>query len=199
MLVIIIFLVSLAVIRNKPEKKEEQNTFEISCLGEKYSINEDKCIGFSKEQVQDFVNKITAATHNVEKTFKQESDLTTKDLQLTVWFQKYKIEGNKACTSKDFEDTIKSIYNISFNLHGFLENTLDYSDNTYKFKDIKYKDFQVPVIDHIEQNGTNTYKVIYTLTNPAGYHKKQVKYVATFNKQNNNFYIKTITEYSLQG
>lgn len=193
--IIIILLVIIAIIRNREPQEKVPKDYKISSFGENFTIYSKSCAGLSKKEVQDITNKIFCANHNIEKTFYEASELDAKDLQLTVWFEKYKVEGKKSCTAKEFEETLKEIYNIDFSAHGSLENTIEYSNGKYKFLDLDYEKYQSPIIEEIEINSDNSYTVKYSLTNKDSYFIHEIKYKAILKNAGNNLYIDSITEF----
>ena len=197
-IILIIAVVAFFFMKMKTKKNEnEEEYYSIKIMNEKYDIDPIACKGLKESQVQEIVNEIFCANHNIARIFYSTTDLTNKDFQMAVWFKKYIIEDKKTCSKEEFEQTVKDIYNIDFTEHGELENTFSYSNGTYSFKNIDYEKYQVPIIENIKKIDENTYEACFALTNKNINYIHEIKYRATLKIENENLYIKSITEYIL--
>ena len=164
-IVAIAILIILALVINRKTDNKQSSKYEISILNDKYEIDKNSCTDLTEDEILEIASKIFCANHNIERTFKNVSELEQKDFILTVWFEKYRIENKKTCSQQEFEQILKQIYNTNYSNHNSLENVVEYSNGKYKFLDLQYENYQIPVIENVAKTGANTYEITYTITN----------------------------------
>lgn len=129
-IIIILMIIFIPIIINNKKNKNDnqvENEYTIMTYDGEYKINPKNCANLKKDIVQKIEDKLFYINHNTVNTFKDTKELSTKDCQMTVWFSKLKLDKEKSCTSKEFEQIIKDTYNVDFKEHQSLENTLEYS------------------------------------------------------------------------
>lgn len=129
-MILMIIFISIIINNKKNNKNNNQveNEYTIMSYDGEYKINKKNCANLEKDIVQKIEDKLFYANHNTINTFKDTKEFTIKDYQMTVWFSKLKLDKEKSCTSKEFEQIIKDTYNVEFKEHQSLENTLEYSN-----------------------------------------------------------------------
>lgn len=127
-IIIIITTIIINNIEKAKSKSESEDEYTITSYDGTFKISTKMCADLEKEDIQKIEDKLFFANHNVVNTFKDTSEFSTKDYQMTVWFKKLKLDKEKTCTSEEFEQIIKDTYNVSFKEHQSLENTLEYSN-----------------------------------------------------------------------
>lgn len=124
---ILIIITMISINNNEKTKNKIEDEYTITSYDGTFKVSKKMCANLEKEDIQKIEDKLFFVNHNIVNTFKDTSEFTIKDYQMTVWFKKLKLDKKKTCTSEEFEQIIKDTYNVNFKEHQSLENTLEYS------------------------------------------------------------------------